>query len=77
MIGVPHPDFGETPVALIVPEPGAEPDIEAITAAVRERLARFKHPRAILTIAELPRNTMGKVQKAKLREQYQDMFVTV
>ena len=77
VIGVPHADFGETPLALIVPEPGASPDIDAIESAVREALARFKHPRAIRTIDALPRNTMGKVQKAQLREHYRDVFSEV
>ncbi|MBS8227976.1 malonate--CoA ligase [Vannielia litorea] len=74
VIGVPHADFGETPVAVIVPEQGASPDIEAIDAELREKLARFKHPRAIRLIDALPRNTMGKVQKNLLREQYQSLF---
>jgi len=74
VIGVPHADFGEAPMALIVPEPGARPDLDAIAAAARQALARFKQPRAYLAIDELPRNTMGKVQKNILRESYKDMF---
>ena len=74
VIGVPHPDFGETPVAVIVPEPGARPDLDAIAEAARTALARFKQPRAYRTIDELPRNTMGKVQKNILRDRYKDMF---
>ena len=74
VIGVPHPDFGETVLGLLVPENGARPDVEAIEKVVREGLARFKHPRALLIIDELPRNTMGKVQKNVLREQYKDKF---
>jgi len=74
VIGVPHVDFGETPVAVIVPEPGAKPDLDAIAEAARETLARFKQPRAYRIIDELPRNTMGKVQKNILRDQYMDMF---
>lgn len=74
VIGVPHRDFGETPVALIVAEPGATPDLDAIAEAARKTLARFKQPRAYLAIDELPRNTMGKVQKAILRERHKDMF---
>jgi malonyl-CoA/methylmalonyl-CoA synthetase len=74
VIGVPHPDFGETVLALIVPEPGAAPDPEAMGAAVAERLARFKHPREILAIDALPRNAMGKVQKNVLRETYRERF---
>ncbi len=74
VIGVPHADFGETPVALIVPEPDARPDLDAIAAAAGRTLARFKQPRAYRLIDELPRNTMGKVQKNILRESYKDMF---
>ncbi|MDU8909959.1 malonyl-CoA synthase [Aestuariicoccus sp. MJ-SS9] len=74
VIGVPHPDFGETVLALIVPQPGETPDPEAITAACAETLARYKHPRKVLVIDELPRNTMGKVQKNILRDRYATLF---
>lgn len=72
VVGVPHADFGETPLALIVPEPGATPDPDAIAAALREALARYKHPRAVLLIDALPRNAMGKVMKNVLRDRYRD-----
>ncbi|MGF1445219.1 MAG: malonyl-CoA synthase [Pikeienuella sp.] len=74
VVGVPHQDFGETPIALVVAEPGAEPDPDALSAELRKSLARFKHPRACLIVADLPRNTMGKVQKNVLRDRYKDMF---
>lgn len=74
VIGVPHPDFGETVLGVIVPENGAAPDTDAMMEAVRQSLARFKHPRELVVLEELPRNTMGKVQKNILREQYQGMF---
>ncbi len=74
VIGVPHPDFGETVLGLIVPEKGATPDLDAIAAQASTSLARFKHPRKLLLIDELPRNTMGKVQKNVLRQAYADMF---
>ncbi|TNF65268.1 MAG: malonyl-CoA synthase [Rhodobacteraceae bacterium] len=74
VIGVPHADFGETVLALIVAEPGARPDLEAVSAAARARLARFKHPRRLILVDELPRNTMGKVQKNILRDTYKDLF---
>ncbi|WP_171170087.1 malonyl-CoA synthase [Ruegeria sp. HKCCA0370] len=77
VIGVPHPDFGETVVGVIVAEPGQTPDPEAITVAVREGLARFKHPRKLIVLDELPRNTMGKVQKNILRDRFKDLFMTV
>src|SRR6056297_2872788 len=74
VIGVPHEDFGETPVALVVAERDSPPDREAITAELRTTLARYKHPRALLFIDELPRNAMGKVQKNVLRDSYRNLF---
>jgi malonyl-CoA/methylmalonyl-CoA synthetase len=74
VIGVPHPDFGETVVGLIVPVAGEEPDVAQIEGAATEALARFKHPRQILIVEALPRNTMGKVQKNILRDTYRDLF---
>ncbi len=74
VIGVPHPDFGETVVAVIVPEQGNSPDLGAIEAATSEALARFKHPRKYLLMDELPRNTMGKVQKNILRDDHKKLF---
>jgi malonyl-CoA/methylmalonyl-CoA synthetase len=67
VIGVPHADFGETVVGLIVAEPATNPDLDAIQAAVSDGLARFKHPRKLIVVDTLPRNTMGKVQKNILR----------
>ncbi|WP_343561070.1 malonate--CoA ligase [Kiloniella sp. b19] len=75
VIGVPHPDFGETVLGIIIPENGQTPDLERIREAVRLSLARFKHPRDLILLEELPRNTMGKVQKNVLREQYKDLFL--
>lgn len=74
VIGVPDPDFGETVVGVIVPEAGAKPDLDAIAAAAGKSLARFKHPRKLVLVDELPRNAMGKVQKNALRETYRDVF---
>src|SRR6056297_3843829 len=74
VIGVPHADFGETVLALIVPEAGAAPDLAAIETELRRSLARYKHPRALLIAGELPRNAMGKVQKNVLRDRYGDHF---
>jgi malonyl-CoA/methylmalonyl-CoA synthetase len=74
VIGVPHADFGETALGLIVPETGQTPDLDQTMQAVRSSLARYKHPRQLLLVDELPRNTMGKVQKNVLRETYKDIF---
>ena len=88
VIGVPHKDFGEAVVAVVVPSQelvgsvGTEvfshdwqPVSEALVSeALVQRLARFKQPKAVINVAELPRNTMGKVQKNVLRERYTDLF---
>lgn len=76
VIGVPHPDFGETVVGIIVPEGDQEPNLEAIRSNISGSLARFKHPKKLVILTELPRNTMGKVQKKALREQFQEMFAS-
>lgn len=74
VIGVAHPDMGEGVVGVVVPmEPGLI-DEDAIKAELQDRLARFKQPRRIVFVDELPKNGMGKVQKTVLREQYADVF---
>jgi len=70
VIGVPHPDFGEAVVAVIVPREGAVLDVAAMQAELKNRIANFKVPKQIHLIDQLPRNTMGKVQKNVLRESY-------
>ena len=70
VVGVPDADLGEKVVGYVVPRPGATPDAEALLAALARRLARFKLPREIHVIDELPRNTMGKVQKTVLVERH-------
>lgn len=75
VIGVPHPDFGETVVAVVVPAPGEHPQEQELLDHVAHDLARFKQPRAVRVVEALPRNVMGKVQKAELRGRYQDLFL--
>ena len=75
VIGVPHPDFGETPIAVIVSETESAPKLEAIESNLRKSLARYKHPKKIFLIDQLPRNAMGKVQKNILREEYKNLFL--
>ena len=77
IVGVPHPDFGEVGVAVVTPKPGAQLDGDALVAALKSQLANFKIPKRCFIEAELPRNTMGKVQKNLLRERYQGLFKAV
>jgi malonyl-CoA/methylmalonyl-CoA synthetase len=74
VIGLPHPDFGEGVTAVVVAGAGASLDEAAILAALAERLAKFKQPKRVLFVPDLPRNTMGKVQKAALRETYKGLY---
>ncbi len=71
VIGVPHPDFGEAVTAVVVPRPGLAAPTEAeVIAWLKSRLANFKVPKRVHVVEDLPRNTMGKVQKNVLRERY-------
>ncbi len=74
VIGLPHPDFGEGVVAVVARQKGADPDPQAIIAALSGQLAKFKQPKHVIVVDELPRNTMGKVQKAALRKEYDGLF---
>ena len=74
LIGVPHPDFGEVGIALVTAKPGATPNAQAILATLKSKLANFKIPKRCEIVSELPRNTMGKVQKNLLREKYKNAF---
>ena len=74
VVGVPHADFGEVGVAIVIARPGAAVDGDAILSTLKAKLANFKIPKRCFVVAELPRNAMGKVQKALLREQHQGLF---
>ncbi|HMZ86324.1 MAG TPA: AMP-binding protein, partial [Giesbergeria sp.] len=74
LVGVPHPDFGEVGVAVVIAKPGAVLQPEAIVTQLKSQLANFKIPKQCYVVPELPRNTMGKVQKNLLREQYKGLF---
>jgi malonyl-CoA/methylmalonyl-CoA synthetase len=74
VIGVPHADFGEAVIAVIIAEPGATLDAQALIAAMKTSIAAFKVPKRVFVEAELPRNQMGKVQKNLLRERHQGLF---
>ena len=74
VVGVPHPDFGEVGVAVVIAKAGATVDPERVIAELKAKLANFKIPKRCVLVDELPRNTMGKVQKNLLREQYKGSF---
>ena len=74
LVGVPHPDFGEVGVAVVIAKPSASLNADAIVAQLKSQLANFKIPKKCFVVAELPRNTMGKVQKNLLRDQYKGLF---
>jgi malonyl-CoA/methylmalonyl-CoA synthetase len=74
VIGVPHPDFGEGVVAVVVARPGQCIDIATLVAGMKSKIANFKVPKRVIVAPELPRNAMGKVRKKLLREQHQGLF---
>jgi malonyl-CoA/methylmalonyl-CoA synthetase len=74
VVGVPHADFGEVGVAVVVPRAGAQPDPEQLLTTLKQQLANFKIPKRCFVVPDLPRNTMGKVQKNLLREQHKNLF---
>ena len=74
VIGLPHHDFGESVAAIVVLQPGVGLDEAAILHDLDGRLAKFKLPKRVFFVAELPRNAMGKVQKNALRERYDATF---
>lgn len=76
VVGVPHPDFGEVGVAVVISKPGAVVKPDEVVSSLKARLANFKIPKRCVVVAELPRNTMGKVQKNLLRDEYKGLFVS-
>ena len=74
VVGVPHPDFGEVGVAIVIPRAGAQIDGEQLISTLKSQLANFKIPKRCFVVQELPRNTMGKVQKNLLREAHKALF---
>jgi malonyl-CoA/methylmalonyl-CoA synthetase len=76
VIGVPHADFGEAVVAVVVKQLACEATEASIKTPMSEQLAKYKQPKRVFFVDELPRNAMGKVQKAKLREDYQNCFIS-
>jgi len=74
VIGVPHADFGEAVVAVVVADSDSMPEEQSVIRTVRARLADFKVPKRVVFVDELPRNTMAKVQKNMLRERFDSLF---
>lgn len=74
VIGVPHPDFGEGVTAVVACKPGRTLSEDDIIAPLKDAMARFKQPKRVFFLDELPRNAMGKIQKKELREQFADTF---
>ena len=74
LVGVPHPDFGEVGVAVVIAKPGADLQADALISALKSQVANFKVPKKCFVLNELPRNAMGKVQKNLLRDQYKGLF---
>lgn len=72
VIGVPHPDFGEAVVAVVVTDQACA--LESLGEAVETRLASYKRPKQVERVPALPRNAMGKVQKNRLRERFASLF---
>jgi malonyl-CoA/methylmalonyl-CoA synthetase len=75
VFGVPHSDFGEAVVGVLVEKPGAELNTALILSGIENSIAKFKQPKKLYIIDELPRNAMGKVQKNSLREHYKALFI--
>ena len=76
VIGVSHPVFGEGVLAIVARSPGRELRPDDVTRALGTELAAFKRPKRVVIVDELPRNAMGKVQKAELRALYKDSFAS-
>jgi malonyl-CoA/methylmalonyl-CoA synthetase len=74
VVGVPHPDFGEAVVAVVVAKPGVAPDGAALVAQLKGKIANFKVPKKLFVVPDLPRNAMGKVQKNLLRAEHAALF---
>jgi malonyl-CoA/methylmalonyl-CoA synthetase len=74
VVGVPHADFGEAVVAVVVAQAGAALDPAAMLSRLKAQIAGFKVPKQVFVVDELPRNAMGKVQKNLLRDQHRALF---
>ena len=74
VVGVPHSDFGEAVVAVVVRDSESTIDEDSVIQSAKNSIANFKVPKRVVFVAELPRNSMAKVQKNILRENYSGLF---
>jgi malonyl-CoA/methylmalonyl-CoA synthetase len=74
VVGIPHADFGEGVTAFVVCKPGSNVTEKEILDSLSGRLARFKHPKRVVFLEQLPRNSLGKVQKSLMRETYNNLY---
>ena len=74
LVGVPHADFGEVGVAVVMPKPAPRSTARRSSPSSRQSWPTSRFPKRCFVVAELPRNTMGKVQKNLLREQHKQLF---
>lgn len=77
VFGVAHPDFGEGVTGVVVPDGSAQLNPETLLAGLAEALAKFKQPKQLFVVNELPRNAMGKVQKSALRDRYTNIYTDI
>ncbi len=75
VIGLPHPDFGEGVTAIVACQENTDLAQEVLVAKLEGELARFKQPKSVIFVSNLPRNSMGKIQKKELREKYKDAYL--
>jgi acyl-CoA synthetase (AMP-forming)/AMP-acid ligase II len=76
VVGLPHPRWIEAVTALVIAHPGADVTADEVQAAVNERLAPFKRPKAVVVVEDFPRTATGKIQKNVLRQQYAEMYTS-
>src|SRR5215207_6527731 len=74
VVGVPHADFGEGVTAVVVKDKASNLDEKDVLKTLNDRLAKFKLPKRVIFVDDLPRNTMGKVQKNLLRQEHEKLF---
>jgi malonyl-CoA/methylmalonyl-CoA synthetase len=74
VVGLPHGDFGEAVTAFVVIKPAAPLTEKTVLGALDGQMAKFKQPKRVIFVEQLPRNSMGKVQKNVLRQEFKDLY---